>query len=501
MASKKLFLRELKARYKQLYDAVQPIPYIRDRLYCVDRVFVEGGIEYLAETWMPLGSYHFVFRESHTKSYRRILIGEPGYGKSTLTLQYAYDWCNGVQKSYLKNVEILILLRLRQLTGVASIYRAIKRFILSSRCQISEQEIQSIISNSSSVLVILDGFDEYPDEDIIPKTDIMRIIHSEKFQETEVVLTTRYLPKGMSSDSQRLKLIGFDERARDEYIRKAVVGNDLVAANRIKRRLEENPILGDLCQVPLFFVMFAHMSHENKDFQTFKTVTSFFQYMIQCFHSHMKNKMDDPNVQTYHMYENDHHELNEVAFDGLSKPGQQLVWSRVELVTRLGKDFYDQYIRVGILVEEDVIDNVDVYDSPYAPNQVKIRFYHKVFCEWYAAHYLARFASRKPQSLTDVLRHMDPLDVQYCYRFACGLNPSAADSIIECVKQSEGGDNFATLCILEQGGRFDGILDTVKSLCANKIELKKEDNKLLQRSMVQLLEIASSNDVSRIELY
>ncbi|KAJ8049531.1 NACHT, LRR and PYD domains-containing protein 14 [Holothuria leucospilota] len=507
MANKQLFLRELKARYKQLYDAVQPIPYIRDRLYCVDRVFVEGGIEYLAESWVHLGSYHLVFCEPHGQSNRKFLTGEPGYGKSTLTLQYAYDWCNCVQDSYLKNVEILILLRLRQLGGVTSIYTAIKRFILPSRSQLTEHDVESIVHSSKSVLIVLDGFDEYPDEDEIPKTDIMKIILSQMFQHFEVFLTTRYLPKQYEQyapKTKRLRLIGFDDRARDEYIRKAVVGNDVVVANRIKQRLQENPILGDLCQVPLFFVMFAHMSHENEDFTTFKTVTSFFQYMIKCFHSHMRNKMEDVNVQRYHMFEKEHTELDKVAFEGLGKRNQQIVWKKHDLIERLGQDFYDQYIRIGILVEEEVIDAIyqsDITSIDQYPREV--RFYHKVFCEWYAAHYLSKYAIalNNVKKLKEVLRYMDPLDLQYCYRFACGLDPNAAGAIIECVKQHKGGDKFAVLCILEQGGQVENIIDTVNDLCREQIELNQRGSKLLQRSTVQLLEIASSHNISIAWVY
>ncbi|KAJ8019331.1 hypothetical protein HOLleu_42131 [Holothuria leucospilota] len=496
-AIQELFITQLKAKYKLLYDAVQPIPYIRDRLFCVDRVFVEGGIEYFDESWLPLDSYHSVFSFQGVKTTRRILIGDPGYGKSTLTLQYAYDWCNRTKTSPLRDVKILVVLRLRQLGGVPSIYRAIKQFILPRNSQVSENDIKSILEKCSSVTVILDGFDEYPDAEKSTVTDVMKIIQGEMFEQFEVFLTTRYLPEQYKRETKRLRLIGFDDQARDKYIRKAVVGDNVVAAEKIKRRLQENPVLGDLCQVPLFFVMFAHMSHEDEEFQTFKTVTNFFQYMIKCFHSHMRNKMDDPNVQRYHMYEKDHRKLDKVAFEGLSKRNQQIVWNKQYLVHMLGKEFYDQYIRIGVLVEEEDIDNVAEYHhSSSEQHQREVRFYHKVFCEWYAAHYLVEYVARMPKKLWEVLRHMDPLDLQYCYRFACGLNQNAARKIIEYLKRTKGGDKFAVLCILEQGGLVEDILDTVKSLCSRGIEFKKEDNKLLQRSTIQLLEIASSHKIS-----
>ncbi|PIK33522.1 hypothetical protein BSL78_29664, partial [Apostichopus japonicus] len=99
-----------------------------------------------------------------------------------------------------------------------------------------------------------------------------------------------YLPKEFAPHTDRIRLTGFNEDIRDQYIRKAVVQGDEQAAREIILKLQRNPLLGDLCQVPLLFVLFAHMSHENKDLKTFKSVTSFFRNVIACFHSHLMNK-------------------------------------------------------------------------------------------------------------------------------------------------------------------------------------------------------------------
>lgn len=496
-SKKTILVTQLKRKYKQQYDAVQPIPYIRDRLYCVDRVFVEGGVDVQMgdKSWASLNSYHTVFCKRQIKSRKRIVIGEAGYGKSTLTLQYAYDWCNNIKQSYLKNVEILILLRLRQLGGVHSINTAIKRFLLPKESNLSESDIKSELENCSSVVFILDGFDEYPDEAIGDTSDVIRIIKSKLFKDCEVVLTTRYLPKFYEHTSKLLRLTGFDDKARDEYIRKAVVGSKADAATLIKRKLKENPVLNDLCEVPLFFVMFAHMSHENKELEAFNTVTSFFHYMIACFHGHMRNKMKDKNAKMYELFEKDHFELDKVAYEGLSKR-QQIIWKKNELRHRLGKDFYDQYVRLGILVEEE--DYLNDTDPPgnASLDLREVRFYHKLFCEWFAAFYLAeRVEKLNSDQLVSLMKTMDPFDLQYCYRFACGLNNNAACKIIECLKRLNGGEKFAILCILEQGGKVDDVLDTVKALCSERIVFRGDDNKLLQRSIVQLLEIASGHEI------
>ncbi|KAJ8048860.1 Nucleotide-binding oligomerization domain-containing protein 2 [Holothuria leucospilota] len=489
------FREQLRTSYKRLYSAVPPIPFTRDRLHCVERVFVEGGIEVFTSSWEPLNSYKCIFEKEHSK--RLIITGEPGYGKSTLVLQLAYDWCERKDISIFKDVDILILLRLRQLRNVKSIYKAIKQFILPTDSSYTEHDIKQMLKKSSSVVVILEGFDEYPHKDKTRGYDVINIMTLHMFKKFEVIVTSRDLPKRMSKVFTNIRLTGFDDKTQDEYIRKAVSGNDFEAAKRIKERLQKNPVLGDLCQVPLFFVMYAHMGNENEEQQTFKTVTSFFHYMIECFHSHMRIKMEDRNVRKEYLYEERHHKLDQMAFNGLIKKKKQITWPKEEVNELLGTEFVDKYLRIGILVEEEFLGDVGKEDgSPSSEYKREVRFYHKIFCEWYAAHYLAKYAfGKKLGELRKDLCYMDPYDLQYLYRFACGLEHESGGNIIDYVME-RGGSQFALLCILEQGGEIDNILRTVKDLCSNELEFDVEQSKLLQRSLIQLLGLASSHKVS-----
>lgn len=492
---KRLFIKELKQKYKNLSESVQPIPYIREKLLHVNKIFVEGGIEVRKkDSWVYLASHRDIFSDALSSCSRRIVQGDPGYGKSTLALQCAQDWCSS---SFPNDVEILILLPFRQLF-LESLCEAIRFHILPSESYLQASDIEHILARSSSVVMILDGLDEYS---MVRSnaSEFMKIITTPIFHNIEVLVTTRYFPQHRAPATQLLRLTGFEEEAQNEYIRKAI-SSDGAAIRSIRNKLNANPILDDLCQVPLIFVMFAHLSHEIKDFKHINTATKFFQHMMRCFHGHIRNKMQDnnPKLPSYKRFEHLHNALDEIAFESLSQPQQQLTWRRQVLQIRLGEAFYDYYVKTGILVEDQVYENVKRFVNPSRnEGEKEVRFYHKLFCEWYAAHYAALLAS-KTNDLSDLkrlFRFMEPEDLQYFYRFACGINRNGSGRIIECVKKKKGGDKLAILCLLEHRDQTKSMLNSTRKMCIDPIEFEMERNRLLQKSFVQILQIASSNRI------
>ncbi|PIK36251.1 putative NACHT, LRR and PYD domains-containing protein 3-like [Apostichopus japonicus] len=473
------FMNEVKAKYESIYAHVQPIPYIKDTMFCVNNVFVEGAIESIQnnkyqESLKPLSSHSEIL--STLKKPRILCIqGEPGYGKTTLALQLLYEWCNRNPRSPLRDDS-----------------------------SISTNLVGDILRKCSSVLFVLDGYDEYPDRDK-SSTDISLILKRELLQGVSVILTTRscLLPTELTPQTEHFRLTGFGEKQRDQYIRRAVTDDDREAIERIKIQLQRNPVLGDLLQVPLLFVLFAHMASKSEDFQMLTSVTSVFRFMISCFHSHMQNKMADENVESFQTAGNQHSELNIVAFESLVDGKQSSSWDESSLRERLGEDLYRQYLRIGILVEEEILT-----DNPnsliHLQYKTKVRFYHKLFCEWYAAHYLGDFLSTGNLENSDVKKElckMDPFEFQYVYRFACGLNRDAFDKIISYLQDSDEGQHFAILCILEQEGKSAHYtLQAVKELVSKSVELNGLHSRLLQRSKIQILELASKKEIPITEL-
>lgn len=279
---KSRFKEQLRIKYKYLCGSIQAVPFLRDK-YEINELFIESGIEFLEETraasheqemWTRLKDYKMIFTDPKLKSKRRIIEGELGYGKSTLALQMTHDWCQGIAP--MKDFEVLILLRLRYLKNAPTVYSAVKSFLLPKDTELTEDNIKNIL-DTSQIVVILDGYDEYPDKEK-EETDIEHIIRGDMFQEYEVILFTRKscLPLNRSSDTKRIRLTGFDESARDIYIRKVVARGNAETADHINHFLrDENKIPNDLCKIPLFFTMIANMAHKNETFYHLKTVARF----------------------------------------------------------------------------------------------------------------------------------------------------------------------------------------------------------------------------------
>ncbi|KAJ8019364.1 Nucleotide-binding oligomerization domain-containing protein 2 [Holothuria leucospilota] len=493
-----------------MYNDVHPIPNSGENM-CVNKVFIDSGIEYLKEKggnnasnrkWQKLSSYNSIFNLTDHDAQVFLLYGEPGYGKSTLALQYVYDWCNRSPGSPLKDIEMLIFLRLRYLKRGMPIFKAIKEFLLPGDTRLSERDVMDIIQSCTSVVIVFDGFDEYSNKGDNSKDDVIQIIARQMFRDFKIILTSRppSRPPKLSYASLQVRLTGFDDQAKERYLLKAVVDGDTEAAARIMRRLPQNSTLADICQVPMFFVMFAHMSHDKETSLELDSVTKFFRYIMACFYEHIKIKADTDSSPTKNTSATKHHKLDKIAFDSLQGKDQHSDWRSDRLVEVIEEPLYNELVEVGILVEKNVERFVDEPGTSFTDlieRRKDVSFYHKLFCEWYAAHYVAeQIYGLELSSLQRFFEKMDPFSLQYFYRFACGLNDTAADKIIQYLHNIEGGDKFSILCMFEKTREIDEIKDIIRQMCFEGVIISGYDSLLLQRSSMQLLEIATEYKVS-----
>ncbi|XP_071851008.1 uncharacterized protein [Apostichopus japonicus] len=508
----KTFTNSLKHTYALWYNRIQPIPYIREKIFCVDDIYVESGLELVhqpssfkhvsqsfAESGLvSLKSFRDIFDSDIIPSNRILLEGDPGYGKSTLTLQAAYDWCLGNVASPLKNVAVFILLPLRLLGNISSIFEAIRFVLMPKESLLTDDDIGEILRNSLSVIIVLDGFDEYPDKNSVIETDVINMIAGKMFPNVKVVVSTRSssLPTCLDPATVIIRLTGFGDKSRDEYIQRTVTGGDLEASKRITNALNSSPILNDICQVPIFCVLFSHVANDQKGVIEFSSVTSFFKYVIDCFYSHMwKKDLKEPIQESIREYS----KLNRLAFDGLTGKTQMIAWPKRTFIDTVGKGCYEELSNIGILIVDkthEIINEPEEYDIHHTKQSELVRFYHKLFAEWYAARYLSSYAgSFWPLWLKPKLNKINPVDLQFVFRFACGLNKKASGRIIKYLKSVEVGASFASLCLFEQPDDPEEVVETVKGLCSDGMIIRSSDSRLLQRSNIQLLDIASRKKI------
>ncbi|PIK52000.1 hypothetical protein BSL78_11112 [Apostichopus japonicus] len=262
-------IKYAKTAYRKQYETAKPFPSMNKCKLtdiCSGRYLLlaqEGDFMQKPDVLESLDSYNDILSSPKTKSNRKIIEADPGFGKSTLASQFVYDWCTENPESPLKDVEILIFLQLRQLEGVKSIYTAIKHSIVPEDEDIDDSCIKEILKvYKKSVVMLFDSYDE-----------------------------TLNLPPNLHPETKRIRLTGFGVAERRNYVLKAVA-DDVQFGRSDRRAASEKPLLKRSLSGPSFSTMVAHIAHERPEIEIFSTVTRFFTYVIACVHNHMKIKKD-----------------------------------------------------------------------------------------------------------------------------------------------------------------------------------------------------------------
>lgn len=410
--------------------------------------------------------------------------------------QYAYDWYSSTADSPLKKDTIFILLRLREVKKSASIFETIKLLLLND-LSLSSNEIEDIIKSQSwKVVFAFDGYDEFKGRDS-SHVDVLKIIQGRMLTSCLVIVSTRpeCWTKLQNSTKIRCRLTGFDRCVQNMYIEKVIIPNtekrDIKTL--ISQTLQANGALSDICEVPMFFVIFAHMKCTNHDELNIKTVTGYFKYMLVCFLIHSKSKETDKTKSRYTSQEEPHYQelMAKFAFDGLFH--QKFVWEKTEMMRLVGLSCYNYYIKAGIILEEhncryEVRPGCHMDDELL--DEINVRFFHKTFQEYYAAIHFVHLVSKElSMDVSSMLRKFYENELQYFFRFACGLKPTAAKVVRDYLKSLLDGNILSILCSVEQETHDIGEL--VNQLCNRRITIDWSDSKILVSAKMQVLQIAS----------
>ncbi|KAJ8048538.1 Protein NLRC5 [Holothuria leucospilota] len=508
LSKKTLLKQQLRQKYKNNCESFLPVPFLQNSVYQIQQLFVDGGIEDIsvrsegkAVLPKPLSSYRDILKLC-SGTEQIIVEGDPGYGKTMLSLRLSYDWCTEIDC----DIDVFILLKMSNLGGIKSLSSAIKKFLLPHDSMLSEGDIYSILSGSSSVVIVLDSFDKYPDASNYGDTFVKLIMTKQILANSTVILTTRpsLLPPAIPVTAKRIRLNGFTKESQNKYIQNVITERQPLQKT-VDELFHTSAILEKICQVPLFFTLLVHITFDGcqSDQHDYPSMTSFFRDVVKYFHCSINEELEHISQHRNSVFKKQHFRLEKMAFKGLSKNHRKIFWSRKEFRHKLGDEFYNHCLNVGIFFEEDIKER----ESESSPEDSYkfiswVRFYHNTFCEWFAACHLARLAEKlSSNELKRKLKNIDPTNPQYVYRFACGLSSAAAEKIIRYLDSFKDGQKLAILCTLEQQNMGNRIMDTVKNLCNSPVNISLHDGRLFHVTALEFLKIASTKKIPVKEVW
>ncbi|KAJ8019369.1 Protein NLRC5 [Holothuria leucospilota] len=358
-----LFVEFLKKKIKSWYETMTPVPWKKSCQWKSTDLFVGSGL-ILTDSKAKQNiqnideqcklNYTEIFTHDKLKSKIRIILeGDPGAGKTMLSSQLAYDWSKGK----IDGVDILVFLPLK-IVEDKTLIQAIEQFYIPTNSSLLENDIESILaSDTERICLLLDGLEEYSTGGRIKakeSPEVMKIMKKEKHSNCKVVVTSRSDFANDLPECPLLKLGRFGETERNSYIEK-LLPEDTNKQQKIKRIIQENPFILDLCSVPLLFVLAVHniesisLSEEGQ----LSKVSPFMRSMILtlCSSSTVKHEVDGIRSK---FFKSEKMTLGEIAFNGLRKGRQQLSWQKNFMESNVGS--LKPWVDSGILVlEEDLV--------------------------------------------------------------------------------------------------------------------------------------------------
>ena len=273
-----------------------------------------------------------------------LIEGAPGIGKSVLAFELCRQWFK--KEETLQHYSLLLLLRLRDKNvqnKLSSVDELLGCFLCSQSWK--QQAIQDIIDNSGEgVMIILDGYDELPDE-VLNNGDIIdQIIQSLPL--ATVIVTSRPSVKRRLTQTinftHHIEVLGFTEDSRTEYISKFFKG-DKILNEKFHQYIQRFPKFKEFLYVPINLVIildvFQHSLVDSSTFCLPETMTELYDTLVRMLiYRHLKDTND---VNFQHLKElpqpalSTFHNLCKLAYDGICNK-QQLVFYHQESFETLG---------------------------------------------------------------------------------------------------------------------------------------------------------------------
>ena len=356
-------------------------------------------------------------------SYKILIEGEPGMGKTILSSEIAAQWAD---KTLLDDKALLFLLFMRQpeTKDISNVKSLVEHFFHDDVPLINELTEWLVNSNGKCLTILLDGYDEASTYSGFYDF-VNQLITHKTLPECGLVITSRPAESSHlhTHVNCRAELLGFTEQSRQQFInlyvekqgkqKPIIQTNDLyVIEYHIRKKIEaiqkvlkHNPIINTLCYIPLnatMLLLCLTESEEETDLPVTAT-TLYERFIIITMKRFLHSKpgftdatlsFKDLPYEYYQTFE----QLSKFAYlssiDMDNKKSMQLVFELAD-IENICKNFISHGNGLGLLKPASFI-NTGILQKKY----FSYNFLHKSIQEYMVAYHIA---SLPPKVLTSLL--------------------------------------------------------------------------------------------------
>ena len=409
----------LSDEYKDRASRIHPLPWLDTTRFELDKVYTRLGIvqrentrSKLTDKTVELSDIFDKHEYTMCEDPRTILIeGSPGMGKTTLSLKIAYDWAMGRMPSKFPPVQLVLLIKCRDMED--DILEAIDEQLFPLDEDSLKNKLHTFIKGQpEKILLVVDGLDEITQSDT---EHVMNLLTRTCLRKCYVVATSRQ-EKGLKVRkyfNTLLEIKGYSKSDIGEYITRYFQDNDPSFGKRLIENLQTDINLETLATNPLNTVLVCVVFEENEG-KLPPTVTELYGKIVFSITKRYCQKyglsVEDRNIELNVELETSKETLGRLAYKGLLEDA--LSFRESDLNDECTKKMH--YIKMGFLYKEDSKQKIK-QDHTYW-------FLHKTFQEYFSAFYLTEEVVRQKLTVGDMIDELkDTEKFMQVLKFVSGI--------------------------------------------------------------------------------
>ena len=363
--------------------------------------------------------------EEGKKPVRKLVVeGNAGIGKTTLCTMLTEEWANGEILTQFDCV-LLLPLRERSVSTATTLPQLFKLLHSSERIRTSViEELEE--KEGEGVLIIADGWDELEQENRYDQSFLHNLLFGDALPFVSVLLTSRPSASAplhnLPTVDRLVEVVGFNEENVKQYIESEFEKCPEKAASLIEQ-LENNPVIGSVCSVPLNCAIICNLWH-TLDRVLPSTLTELYtQIVLNVILRNLKKRKLSKScriLQSFDAIPVDEQEIFwltcEFAYNCLSQ--DKVVFTDNEISLPLILDPSDKFLCLGLLQCARSLLPVG--------QALSFHFAHLTIQEFLAALHLVTLPSEEKLKVCEAHADSDRFDM--VWRFMFGLGCKKEDS-------------------------------------------------------------------------